>query len=243
MLQLNNVSKTYGTTLALRDVTLTIAEKECVAIVGGSGSGKSTLARMMTNMEAPTSGDILWCGQNVQQMHARTLYKDVQMVFQNPLSVFSPRMKIGEFLCEPLRHFTTLNKQQRLQQAKEALHSVQLPDTLLQEYAANVSGGQLQRIVIARALLVQPKLLICDECTSALDAVVQNSILTLIRELCYGKCALLLITHDLHIAEQMTDKLYVMQQGRIIETLKPYDTPQHAYTQTLFDACHALHFA
>lgn len=244
LLELKNVYKSFGQKddggFAVKDISLSVAENEWIGIVGGSGSGKSTLVNMVAKLYNPSSGDILLNGENIRQIPSKQYYQQVQMVFQNPLNSFSPRMKIGEFLCEPYRNFFKMSKKRAMEEAKKLVTSVFLPEQVLSKFPHELSGGQLQRVVIARAISVKPDILICDESTSALDMMIQQEIIQLLQELRQQiTFTNIFITHDLHLAVLLCEKLYVMEKGEIVEVLtkETANQPTHPYTKKLLEAC------
>ena len=247
VLQVVNVTKNFTVKnkviSAVKELSFDLMENEWVAIVGGSGSGKSTLAELIANMQDVTSGAIYWREQLVKQLSFKTYYKDVQMIFQNPLQSISPRMKIIDFLSEPYRNFYHLSKAEARHYIKQDLEKLLLPERILNCYPHELSGGQLQRIVIARAMAVKPKLLICDESTSALDMMVQQEVVQVLKSLhAENKFAMLFITHDLTLALTLCEKIYVMHAGEIVDSIEKGKTVNicHPYTQKLLMACEAM---
>lgn len=245
LLELKQVHKKFGGNkgeekFAVKDVSFTVGKNEWIGIVGGSGSGKSTLVNMIAKMYEPSAGEILLNGENIQKIPIHQYYQQVQMVFQNPLNSFSPRMKIGEFLCEPYVNFFKMSKKQALEKVKKLVQSILLPESVLLKFPHELSGGQLQRVVIARAISVKPEILICDESTSALDMMIQQEIINLLQEL-RNQIAFtnIFITHDLHLAVILCDRLYVMEKGVIVEILTKENVynPKHPYTKQLMKAC------
>lgn len=245
LLELKNVNKLFSrskkeVSLAVKDVSFTVEKNEWIGIVGGSGSGKSTLVNMIAKMYEPSSGEILLNGKSIQQIPPKEYYQQIQMIFQNPLNSFSPRMKIGDFLCEPYKNFYKMTKKQAMEEVKTLVRSILLPETILSKFPHELSGGQLQRVVIARAISVKPDILICDESTSALDMRIQQEIISLLQDL-RKQIAFtnIFITHDLHLAVLLCDKLYVMEKGEIVEILtkETASNPEHPYTKRLLEAC------
>lgn len=246
-----HVSKTYQSqrawgrpvaTTALQRATLAVHAGETVGVVGESGSGKSTLARCLIRLIDPSAGQIFWNGTEVAQAPERTLrpLRDrVQVVFQDPNRSLNPRLTVGASLVEGAINFGASPGEARAL-AQTLMDQVQLPREALQRYPSQFSGGQRQRLAIARALACRPKVLVADEAVSALDVSVQAQILQLLRriqaELSLG---LLFITHDLRVAAQLCDRVIVMHQGQIVEegpTASLYAAPQHPYTRSLLAA-------
>ena len=226
---------------ALSNVSFDVATGSSFGIVGESGCGKSTLARILASVTEPTAGTVYVGGVPAAQRRAtegRRAYRRVQLVFQDPPSAFSPRMEIGTFLEQGLRHFGMADRPTRRRILEAALDQVALPRTMWHRLPHELSGGELQRVVIARALSVSPEVLILDEATSALDVSTQSQIVTLIQEIQdQSTLALVVISHDIGLVERMCDRIAVMRHGRIVETL-PADTLNHAshpYTKELVD--------
>jgi len=230
---------------AVNDVSFHLDAGETLAIVGESGSGKSTTARLAMRLLQPDSGRVTWGDDDVSSMSGkalRTRRNHIQMVFQDPFASLNPRMKIGQTVSEGLRvHQAQLNSRQRRDKAAETLSLCGLDATsILDRYPHQFSGGQRQRIGIARALIVEPKVLALDEPVSALDVSVQAQVLNLLKELQRAKgLAYLFISHDLSVVRHIADRVAVMFAGRIVEqgtTADVFEHPQHPYTRALLDA-------
>jgi peptide/nickel transport system ATP-binding protein len=216
-----------------------------VGIVGESGSGKSTFARCLIRLIDPTEGHIFWDADDVARMpegQLRPLRHRVQVVFQDPNRSLNPRRTVGQSMVEGAMNFGQ-SREQAEALSVELMAQVRLPVEALKRYPSQFSGGQRQRLAIARALACRPQVLVADEAVSALDVSVQAQILNLLREaqsrLGLG---LLFITHDLRVAAQLCDRVIVMHQGRIVEqgrTIDLYANPQQDYTRRLFDAAPA----
>lgn len=245
------VDKTYSTrgwiggerlTHALKQAELSLRAGETVGVVGESGSGKSTFARCLIRLIDPTSGQIFW-GENevakAPEGRLRPLRSHIQVVFQDPNRSLNPRLRIREVLSEGAINFGK-TKSQAHALAAELMQKVQLPVEGLERYSTQFSGGQRQRLAIARALACQPKVLVADEAVSALDVSVQAQILKLLREIqAELGLGLLFITHDLRVAAQLCDRILVMHQGQIVEqgpTAQLYQNPQQEYTRALLAA-------
>ncbi|HET9680383.1 MAG TPA: ABC transporter ATP-binding protein [Gammaproteobacteria bacterium] len=255
LLQLKNVQVRYqrankprpGDITAVRDVSFAIEPGECVALVGESGCGKSSLARAITGLQA-VSGAILVNGHPLMQLSARQRAAQLQMIFQDSVGAFNPRQRLGQAIAEPLLiQQPQLSAQQRQQKVQDLLAQMELSPELARYYPAQVSGGQCQRAAIARALITQPQLLVCDEPVSALDVTVRTKILQLLRDCQQQRqLALLFITHDLAVARQLCSRVLVMYAGRIVEqgaTDALFAQPRHPYTKALLAAVPRLNSA
>ena len=228
---------------AVNGVSFSIAPGESVGLVGESGSGKSTLGMLITRLTSVSSGQILFDGDDITllpEANMRRLRSDIQIVFQDPWGALNPRMTVGRALGEPLLLHSTLSAAERDKAVKELAARVHLPASLLLRFPHELSGGQLQRISIARAIATKPRLLVLDEPTSSLDLSVRAGILEVLDEIRKETgVATLLISHDLETVELMTDRLLVLYLGRIVEqgaTRAIFAKPVHPYTQTLLSA-------
>ncbi|MBF7096789.1 ABC transporter ATP-binding protein [Alkalibacter mobilis] len=241
----DKISKHYGTpqNKVLKEVSFEIYESECVGFVGESGCGKSTLARIITHLTQANGGDFFLKEKlmtNLSKIEKKEYYKKVQMIFQDPLSTFSPRMKINEYLLEPFINFKLSNRKGAQISVDKIMNSMKLPLEYLNKYPHELSGGELQRIVIARAVLLDPELIICDEATSALDVTTQKQIITLLKDIQKERSfSIMFITHNLALAEQICNKIYVMKNGKILEeigTKSIIKDAKHLYTRQFFTA-------
>jgi oligopeptide/dipeptide ABC transporter ATP-binding protein len=251
LLELRDVSKVYGLggglfrksagLRALADVSLTVGDGEVVGLVGESGSGKSTLGRIAVGLEQPTSGEVRLAGDAMtslagRQRRARLL--SLQMIFQNAVAALNPRQRVRDIIAEPIRVHRIADDPATA--ARDLAERVGIPASLLDRYPHEMSGGQCQRIGIARALSVGPRVLVCDEPVSALDVSIQAQVLNLFADLkdTLG-CAYLFISHDLHVVELLSDRVAIMYLGRIVEigpTEAIYAAPRHPYTQALLES-------
>jgi len=228
---------------AVKGVSFSVEKGKTLAVVGESGCGKSTLARMITMIDAPTSGELLIDGNRVDiSRHGLTkqMRRKVQIVFQNPYGSLNPRQKIGDVLGEPLLLNTDMKAPERRDRAMEMLQKVGLRPEHFNRYPHMFSGGQRQRIAIARALMVNPSLLVLDEPVSALDLSVQAQILNLLADLQdeFG-LTYVFISHDLSVVRYIADDVMVMYFGEVVEygrREEVFSNPQHSYTRTLFAA-------
>lgn len=206
----------------LNNVAMSLKTGETVALLGRSGCGKSTLARLLVGLESPSLGDVFWQGAPLSQLNRsrkKTFRREIQMVFQDAISAVNPRKTVSEILREPMRHLLSLSKAEQMARARDLLRAVELDDTLLTQRPPQLSGGQLQRVCLARALAVEPRLLILDEAVSNLDLVLQANVIRLLKKLQqqFGT-ACLFITHDLRLVERFCDRVMVMDAGNIVET-------------------------
>ncbi|MFT4299966.1 MAG: dipeptide/oligopeptide/nickel ABC transporter ATP-binding protein [Aeromicrobium sp.] len=208
---------------AVSSVDLSLHEGECLGLVGESGSGKTTLARMLASLIRPSRGEVLIGGEPVEVMRrreGRRVHRHVQMVFQNPPAAFSPRMTMGVFLEQGLRHLCRVSAARARGSVGAMLEQVGLDEGFADRLPGELSGGELQRVVIARALSVSPDVLVLDEPTGALDVATQRQILDLLRRLrASSGMAQLLIGHDIGVVQHLADRIAVMHRGRIVEVL------------------------
>ncbi|MCF1741011.1 ABC transporter ATP-binding protein [Paradevosia shaoguanensis] len=227
---------------AVKDANFKLEKGKTLAIVGESGSGKSTLARILTLIDPATSGELLIEGQpvDISKGLSREMRRKVQIIFQNPYGSLNPRQKIGDVLAEPLLINTSMPAAERREKAMQMLLKVGLGPEHFNRYPHMFSGGQRQRIAIARALMLNPKLLVLDEPVSALDLSVQAQILNLLADLQdeFG-LTYVFISHDLSVVRYIADEVMVMYLGEVVEygtRDAVFDNPQHSYTKTLFAA-------
>ena len=229
---------------AVSGVDLDLMPGECLGVVGESGSGKSTLARAIVGTVPMSGGSLRFNGAELAQMTERQRRghrKDVQMVFQDPLAALNPRMNVGDIIAEPLiTHFPNTPKKEVKARVQELMERVGLLPNLINRYPHEFSGGQCQRIGIARALILKPKLLICDEPVSALDVSVQAQVVNLLKELQRDMgLSMIFIAHDLSVVKHISDRIVVMYLGRLMETAASRELctePRHPYTQALISS-------
>lgn len=233
---------------ALQNVSLSLNQQRTLAIVGESGCGKSTLARQLTLIETPSAGTLTIKGEVVNhrdQAQLQTLRKAVQMVFQNPYASLNPRKKIGTTLEEPLLINTNLKVAERREQVLVMMNKVGLRREHYYRYPHMFSGGQQQRIAIARAMMLQPEIVIADEPVSALDVSIQAQILNLFMDLqAQLKTSYVFISHNLSVVEHIANDLLVMYLGSTVEYGDKnliYERPLHPYTQALMSATPAIY--
>ncbi len=244
-LELRNLTKVFGgggkrVVRAVDDVSFTISEGATFGLLGESGSGKSTLARMIPRLIEPTSGEVIFQGRSLTRLGERDMRgvrEQIQMVFQNPFSSLNPRMTVRELIGEPLLVHKRASGAALDTQVRDMMKLVGLNPEHTNRFPHEFSGGQRQRIGIARAIILQPKLLILDEPTSALDVSVQAQVLNLLIELQRTlNLTYLLITHDLTVVRYMCDDVALMYLGKIVEqgTVEQiFKAPKHPYTKAL----------
>lgn len=258
ILEVQNLSKEYSSSfslfnkshnsfLALDDINLKVFTGETVGIVGESGSGKTTLARIIMRLLKPSAGKVIFDGCDITNLSQKELFetrKKIQYIFQNPYGALNSKMKVQDILLEPIvTHDRTTPISQHIEFAKYLLSRVGLQTKDLNKFPHEFSGGQRQRISIARALTLKPKVLVCDECVSALDVSVQAQILNLLLDLQEEqKLTYLFISHDLAAVKFFSDRVAVMYQGKIVECNEAeslYKSPQDEFTRKLLGAIHS----
>ncbi|MDO7642440.1 MAG: murein tripeptide/oligopeptide ABC transporter ATP binding protein OppF [Reinekea forsetii] len=229
---------------AVDGVSFEIYAGETLGIVGESGCGKSTLARAVIKMVPAEAGQVLWLGQDLLTLSKKKMQaarKDLQMIFQDPLASLNPRMTIGDIIAEPLKtHYPAMPTPERKLKVKEMMVKVGLLPNQINRYPHEFSGGQCQRIGIARALILKPKLIICDEPVSALDVSIQAQIVNLLMDLqAEMGLSLIFIAHDLSIVQHISTRVMVLYLGNVCEITSSeqlYARPRHPYTQALISA-------
>jgi len=229
---------------AVNGVSFELKSGETLGIVGESGCGKSTLARAIISMVPAETGRVLWFGKDLlalQKTEMRKHRKEIQMIFQDPLASLNPRMTIGEIIAEPLKtHYPKTSKEDIKARVEDVMNKVGLLENLINRYPHEFSGGQCQRIGIARALILKPKLIICDEPVSALDVSIQAQVINLLMDLQKEMdLTLIFIAHDLSIVKHISTKIMVLYMGNMVELAKSediYNHPRHPYTQALISA-------
>lgn len=258
MLKVSGLNKTYHVpggmfrkarhVHACKDVDFVVRQGETLGIVGESGSGKSTLVKCLIRLEDPESGVVAVEGKDIALLSRHDLHpyrKHIQIVFQDPYGSLNPRRTIGDQLVEGPVNFGE-NRAKAMERARELMKIVRLGPDVLNRYPNQFSGGQRQRICIARALMVEPKILIADEAVSALDVSVQKEVLKLLNEIRDRMgLTVLFITHDLRVAAQVCDTLIVMQEGEVVErgtVEQVFGAPSHPYTRMLLDAQPGQHW-
>jgi oligopeptide transport system ATP-binding protein len=254
LLRIDNLSKTFSIRgglfsrplklKALQDISFSIQRGETLGIVGESGCGKSTLGRCILQLLKPDEGRVLWLGNDLASLsneEMRRHRRDLQIIFQDPQASLNPRMTVGEIVADPLRTLMPeLSREQRQQRVLEMMEAVGLQPEMINRYPHEFSGGQAQRIGIARALITEPKLIVCDEPVSALDVSIQAQILNLLSELKeqFG-LTLIFISHNLSVVRHVSDRILVLYLGRVVEIASGddlYDDPKHPYSKALLTA-------
>ena len=260
LLQAENLSRHYrvsqglfqpkATVRALDGVSFSLRPRQTLAVVGESGCGKSTLARQLTLIEPPSAGRLLLGGEataGADGARLKALRQQVQMVFQNPFSSLNPRKSIAATLDEPLLINTALSKAERRERIEALITQVGLRPEHLARYPHMFSGGQRQRIAIARAMILQPRIVVADEPVSALDVSIQAQILNLFMDLQeQSGTSYVFISHNLSVVEHVADEVMVMYLGRAVELgekRRIFAQPLHPYTRALMSATPALHAA
>lgn len=251
LLDVQHISKSFTTGYirkvkkeVLKDISFTLSKGETLGIAGTSGAGKTTLIRILMQLLAPDGGVVLYHGADLGELSGKEMLtvRPMQMIFQNPAAALHPRMTIRESIEEPSRLYGKMDHfEERMQ---EMLSRLQLRRELLSRYPAELSGGELQRVALARLLLISPEVLILDEPTSMLDVSVQAEILTLLQELQEDReIAYLFISHDLDVLAAMARRVGILSAGRLVEIGAAEDVlhhPQHPYTQELVSSFSAL---
>lgn len=248
LMRVDNLTKHYDVgkkekLKAVNNVSFTIHTGETFGLVGESGSGKSTIAKLIMRLEKPTEGKIFLGDTNLLELKSRNLLKarrDLQMVFQNPFDALNRRKRVRDIISLPLKVHTSLNEKEREVRVIELLGLVGLRPEMIERFPHEISGGQCQRVGIARAIALNPKMLILDESVSAVDVSIQAQILNLLRDL-QEKLNLtyLFISHDLSIVRYMSHKIAVLYQGEIAEfgtRENLFSNPVHPYTHTLMNS-------
>lgn len=255
ILQIKNLTKKFAAEggkmlTACDNVTFNAYAGQTLGIIGESGCGKSTLVRTILQIHPASGGEVIFDGQDILKLRgeaARQNRRKIQMVFQDPAAAFNPKMKVKEIVCEPLLNFGLIKKSEVDTKAAELLRMVELPEDFKDRYPHNMSGGQRQRLGIARALSLEPKIVVCDEATSALDVSVQEKICELLVRLQKEKgITYLFICHDLGLVDLMCHQIAVMYLGNIVEYIgyrrRISTEGMHPYTKALMKSVFKVDF-
>lgn len=241
ILEVKNLSKSFNKDV-LNNISFTLEEGEILSVIGKSGVGKSTLGKICSGIIKASSGEIIYNNKNIYDFNKKemnTFNKDVQYIFQNPMSTLNPHKTMEWILKEPMV-VKGFSKEEMDKRIKIGLEEVELSKDILERYSTNISGGQGQRILILASILLEPKILICDEITSSLDITIKIKIANLIKELgIKNKISILFITHDLNIANYISDRILAIENGRIAEfgtTEEVLNNPKSPYVKKLINA-------
>ncbi|MEO3802735.1 oligopeptide/dipeptide ABC transporter ATP-binding protein [Nonomuraea sp. B1E8] len=243
ILRIDDLVKHYGQVRAVDGLSLEIGQGEVLGLVGESGSGKSTVGKCVLRLTDPTAGTIELAGRDITRLSRRAmrpLRRDMHMVFQDPFSSLNPRFTIEQIVGEPLLRHKVADRRGASERVSAMLEKVGLRQEMRSRFPHELSGGQRQRVGLARALILEPKLVVADEPVSALDVSVQASVLNLITDLQRDMgFSCLFITHDLSVVEFLADRIAVMYLGKIVESgpkAEIFAAPRHPYTQALLSA-------
>ncbi len=243
LLQVSDLCVQFGAFTAVNPVSFDLNEGETLGLVGESGSGKSSLARAILRL-VPATGVVLWKSENIlacSHQRLRRLRRDLSIIFQDPLASLNPRMQVGDLLAEPLHIFEpALSHNERQRRILKMLDRVGLHANMLTQYPHEFSGGQCQRIGVARAMMLQPQLLVCDEPVSSLDVSIQGQIVNLLVDLQIEfNTAMLFISHNMAVVRHISDRVLVMYRGQLVESASCdtlFAAPVHPYTRALLAA-------
>ena len=241
LLEVKNLTAAYGKVPVLHNVSFSVPLQQTIALVGESGSGKSTTARVISGLLRPRGGQILWQGTPMPvdfQKRSKTELRRIQMIYQMPDTALNPKQRVRETIGRPLAFYLNMNRSAREERVRELLSLVELePNQYIDRLPGELSGGEKQRVCIARALAAQPELVICDEVTSALDQLVAEEVLKLLDRLQREfNLSYIFITHDIGTVRAIADEVVVMFQGKVVESgpkAEMFVPPHHEYTDLL----------
>lgn len=246
ILTIDNVSAGYDGKKIIKNINIILKQNESIAIVGESGSGKTTLVKSITHMCDIYDGDILFEGKSIVTSEKKEIKKQrqyIQMIMQSSNTAFNPSMNVLKYLCEPMQNFLGYNKDECISKIKKYLPFVGLDESLLTKNPRNLSGGQRQRIAILGAIIISPKILICDEITSALDVSVGRQIMELIKDIQKKtNMSIIFICHDLPLMASVSDRLYIMNNGVIVDDISSdkLQESQNEYTKELLNSTYSI---
>lgn len=229
-------------------ISFSMKKGEVLGIVGESGSGKSTIAKLLMHIQTPDHGEIKICGQEYSKLSGEALRqqrKNIQMIFQDPIGSMNPKKKVKQIVCEPLFHYKMIKKSEMKEKATQLLADVGLGEEFLEKYPHTMSGGQAQRVAIARSIALNPAVLLCDEATSALDVSVQKNIVDTLLKLNKERgISIIFISHDIFLTKFMADRIIVMNKGFVVEMIEKenfHRESTHEYTNALMNSAGVLY--
>ncbi|TIS17617.1 MAG: ABC transporter ATP-binding protein, partial [Mesorhizobium sp.] len=246
VLEVKNLRAAHGHVEVVHGVSFSVGKGECVGLVGGSGSGKTTTGRCVTGLHSNASGGLLFEGHLMPfavSSRSKADLSAMQIVFQNPDRSLNPKESIAQSIARAVRLTGLADKARVGAEVRSLLDRVRLPQRVVNLYPGDLSGGERQRVAVARALAVKPKLLVCDEITSALDVSVQAAVVELLLDLKKDGLAMLFITHNLPLVSEIAQSIIIMKDGSIVEAGRTNDvlrSPKHSYTRMLLDAAPRL---
>jgi ABC-type glutathione transport system ATPase component len=244
VLEAVKITKRYSrknlVTEAVTDISFRLYKGEILGIVGESGCGKSTLLRQLACLEKPTSGRILMNGEDITNKRPIDICRKLQMIFQNPVASFDPRMKLYDSICEAVQNMSSIRGKEASKRTDDLIRMVGLTPSIAERYPSDISGGQCQRLAIARSIAAGPSALLCDEVTSALDVSAQAQIANLLSELRKNLgLSIIFVSHDLALVSVLCDRIIVMQNGIAVEeggAKEILSNPENEYTRLLIDS-------